>query len=105
MAGVPPLAGFYSKLGALLAMLSNSYVLVGTIAATLSAIGCFYYIKLVKIFFFDLDGGQSFWFGSGTKAIELFFVATTGVVTLFLCRPYSLILASSTASIALLYTV
>jgi proton-translocating NADH-quinone oxidoreductase chain N len=53
MAGIPPLAGFYSKAFLFFAtMSSNLYVLAigGVLASVLS---CFYYIRLVKIMYFE----------------------------------------------------
>lgn len=52
MAGVPPLAGFYTKLCVLLSIIANDHVLVTVLIAIFSSIGCFYYIRLTKILFF-----------------------------------------------------
>jgi NADH-quinone oxidoreductase subunit N len=51
-AGIPPLAGFYSKLCVLTCLISNGHVLIAVVVAIFSSIACFYYIRLIKILFF-----------------------------------------------------
>jgi NADH-quinone oxidoreductase subunit N len=53
MAGVPPLIGFFSKLLVFSAMLKNSNLVVSMLIALLSCVSCFYYIRIIKILFFD----------------------------------------------------
>jgi len=50
--GIPPMAGFFSKLGVLFALLSQSYIVTSIVVITFSSIACFYYIRLVKLFYF-----------------------------------------------------
>jgi NADH-quinone oxidoreductase subunit N len=52
VAGIPPLAGFYSKLCILVCLLIKGQVLITLIIAVFSSISCFYYIRLIKVFFF-----------------------------------------------------
>lgn len=52
IAGIPPLAGFYSKLCVIFSLISQNYIVTTLLVAILSSIACFYYIRLVKIFFF-----------------------------------------------------
>ena len=60
MAGIPPLLGFYSKLLVLFS-LSYSYNLVILITLViLSTISSFYYIRLIKLIFFDLNKNYVF---------------------------------------------
>jgi NADH-quinone oxidoreductase subunit N len=56
LAGVPPLVGFYAKLSVLQALLASSgafYVGLAVFAVFMSLIGAFYYLRLVKIMYFD----------------------------------------------------
>lgn len=53
MAGIPPLAGFYAKAGVFLAALSSSQYLLAIIGVLTSVISCYYYIRLVKIMYFE----------------------------------------------------
>jgi NADH-quinone oxidoreductase subunit N len=56
LAGVPPAVGFYAKLSVLQALVStNEPFLLGLaiFAVVLSLIGAFYYLRLVKVMYFD----------------------------------------------------
>nr|YP_008963208.1 NADH dehydrogenase subunit 2 [Gelidium vagum]AGO19322.1 NADH dehydrogenase subunit 2 [Gelidium vagum] len=53
MAGVPPLAGFFSKLFVLLVAMQNSNIGISIIAVTMSCVACFYYIRLIKYVYFE----------------------------------------------------
>ena len=52
MAGIPPLAGFFSKYLILINAIDSGYFLLALIAVTTSAISTFYYLRLIKWFFF-----------------------------------------------------
>jgi NADH-quinone oxidoreductase subunit N len=58
MAGIPPLAGFFSKLYLFLAAISSSFYLLATIAVLTSVVGCFYYIRLIKYLYFSSGVSQ-----------------------------------------------
>ncbi len=53
MAGVPPTAGFYAKLAVLQAVINAGYVWLAVIAVLFALIGAFYYVRLVKLMYFD----------------------------------------------------
>jgi proton-translocating NADH-quinone oxidoreductase chain N len=53
MAGIPPLAGFYSKAYLFFAAVSSNLYLVAIIGVLTSVVSCFYYIRLVKIMYFE----------------------------------------------------
>ena len=53
MAGVPPTVGFYAKLSVLQAVINAGYVWLAVVAVLLSLIGAFYYLRLVKLMYFD----------------------------------------------------
>ena len=53
MAGVPPTVGFYAKLSVLQAVIQVDMVWLALVAVFFSVIGAFYYIRLVKIMYFD----------------------------------------------------
>lgn len=57
LAGVPPLLGFYSKFVVFQATIEAGLVAFGAIAIAASVIGAFYYIKFVKVMFFDEPAG------------------------------------------------
>lgn len=53
IAGIPPLAGFYSKAFLFFAALSSNLYLIAVIGVVTSVISCFYYLRLVKIMYFE----------------------------------------------------
>ncbi len=55
MAGIPPFVGFFSKFFIFLNVINNDLIIVSIIAIIASGIGCFYYIRLIKIMFFETN--------------------------------------------------
>ncbi|MEG0677067.1 MAG: NADH-quinone oxidoreductase subunit NuoN [Comamonas sp.] len=56
MAGIPPLVGFYAKLSVLQALISSGSTLhigLAVFAVVMSLIGAFYYLRVVKVMYFD----------------------------------------------------
>ena len=56
MAGIPPLVGFYAKqavLQSLLASGQTAYIALAVFAVVMSLIGAFYYLRVVKVMYFD----------------------------------------------------
>ncbi len=56
MAGIPPLVGFYAKLSVLQALVASGeafYIGLAIFAVVMSLIGAFYYLRVVKVMYFD----------------------------------------------------
>lgn len=56
MAGIPPLVGFYAKLSVLQALIASGesfYIGLAIFAVIMSLIGAFYYVRVVKVMYFD----------------------------------------------------
>ncbi len=53
MAGVPPTVGFFAKLAVLQAAIQAELVWLAVFAVVFSVIGAFYYIRIVKLMYFD----------------------------------------------------
>jgi NADH-quinone oxidoreductase subunit N len=56
LAGLPPLVGFYAKLSVLQALISSqqtTYVVLAVFAVLMSLVGAFYYLRVVKVMYFD----------------------------------------------------
>ncbi|SUA66781.1 NADH-quinone oxidoreductase subunit N [Oligella urethralis] len=53
LAGIPPLVGFYAKLAVLQATVSAGHIWLAVLAVLLSLIGAFYYLRVVKVMYFD----------------------------------------------------
>jgi NADH-quinone oxidoreductase subunit N len=54
MAGLPPTVGFYAKLSVLQAVFAAGYAWLAVVAILLSLIGAFYYLRVVKLMYFDV---------------------------------------------------
>ena len=53
LAGIPPTAGFYAKLAVLSAAVSAGQIWLAVAAVVLSLVGAFYYLRVVKLMYFD----------------------------------------------------
>ena len=56
LAGIPPMAGFYAKLAVLQALVATGdplYLYLTVFAVMMSLIGAFYYLRLIKVMYFD----------------------------------------------------
>ena len=62
MAGIPPLVGFYAKLAVLQALVASGqtiYMSMAVFAVIMSLIGAFYYLRVVKLMYFDAPADES----------------------------------------------
>ncbi|GBD44530.1 NADH-quinone oxidoreductase subunit N [bacterium HR40] len=59
LAGIPPLAGFFGKLYVFLAAIRADLVWLAVVGVLTSVIGAFYYLRIVKIMYFD-EPAESF---------------------------------------------
>ncbi|MFC7734392.1 NADH-quinone oxidoreductase subunit NuoN [Roseomonas sp. GCM10028921] len=57
MAGIPPLAGFFSKLYVFLAAVQEGYWVLATVGVLTSVIGAYYYLRIIKVMYFDTPAG------------------------------------------------
>jgi NADH-quinone oxidoreductase subunit N len=53
MAGVPPTLGFYAKFAVLQAALQAGFVWVVVFAVLMAVVGAFYYLRVIKLMYFD----------------------------------------------------
>ena len=56
LAGVPPMVGFYAKLAILQALITTNvtgHIVLAVVAVLLSLIGAYYYLRIVKVMYFD----------------------------------------------------
>ncbi|PPR56193.1 MAG: NADH-quinone oxidoreductase subunit N [Alphaproteobacteria bacterium MarineAlpha4_Bin2] len=99
MAGVPPLAGFFGKLYIFLAAIEAQLYALAIIGVVSSVVGAFYYLRIVKIMYFD-DAAEPFDrpLGKGLGGV----VTITGLVTLFFFFVMSPVLDGAAAAAAAL---
>ncbi|MDP3621949.1 MAG: NADH-quinone oxidoreductase subunit NuoN [Polynucleobacter sp.] len=65
LAGIPPTVGFAAKLSVLEALVDANFVALAVIAVIASLIGAFYYLRVVKVMYFDEPVGEHSISGSG----------------------------------------
>ncbi|MDB5735639.1 MAG: NADH-quinone oxidoreductase subunit [Alphaproteobacteria bacterium] len=100
LAGLPPLAGFFAKFYVFLAAMQAGLVWPAVIGVLTSAIGLVYYLRLVKVMFFD-EPAPSFDIvtGFGSKAI---LALSAAVALLFIFAASPIITAADAAARSLL---
>jgi NADH-quinone oxidoreductase subunit N len=60
LAGIPPLAGFFAKYYVFLAAVQSGLYVLAVIGVVTSVIGAYYYLRIVKIMYFDEPEGVGF---------------------------------------------
>ena len=102
IAGIPPLAGFYSKAALFFAAVSSSQYLLAVFGVITSVISCFYYIRLVKIMYFEKS---KMWcsFSRVPKSSSLPLAVTFLFIISFMIYPSPLYLATHKCALALLF--
>jgi NADH-quinone oxidoreductase subunit N len=56
LAGVPPMIGFFAKLSVIQALVTTNvtgYIVLAVLAVLFSLVGAFYYLRVVKVMWFD----------------------------------------------------
>lgn len=99
MAGIPPLAGFFGKLYIFLPAIEAGLVSLAIIGVITSVISAFYYLRIIKIMYFDdmvepLDKYKS---GELTGVIAM----TGGLITFFWILPAPLLNIAEKAAVSL----
>jgi NADH-quinone oxidoreductase subunit N len=57
-AGVPPLVGFWAKLRIFQALWETDHLWLVVIAAAMSVVGAYYYLRVIKLMYFDEPAAQ-----------------------------------------------
>jgi len=81
LAGIPPTVGFYAKLAVLEAVVQAGHIALAVFAVMASLVGAFYYLRLVKVMYFDESKIESP-MDCGRTAQSL--LAANGIVVLLL---------------------
>ena len=58
LAGIPPLAGFFAKFYVFAAAIQAKLVALAVIGVVTSVVGAYYYLRIVKVMYFD-DAGRA----------------------------------------------
>ncbi len=59
LAGVPPAVGFYAKLLVLQSVVNSGQIWLAVLAVLASLVGAFYYLRVVKVMYFDEPADSS----------------------------------------------
>jgi len=82
LAGIPPLFGFWGKFVVFQAAVEADLIMLAAIGIAASVIGAFYYIKIVKIMYFDEPAGtivgKSDWAHQAILALCALFISPAG---------------------------
>jgi len=95
MAGVPPLAGFFAKFYVFLAAIKAGMFALAVLGVLTSVVGCYYYLMIVKVMYFDDPAPAFDPMGRALRAT----LAVTGLfVVLFFIYPGPLVDAAGVAA-------
>ena len=99
MAGIPPLSGFFGKLYVFSAAINAGLTTLAVIGVVTSIIGAFYYLRVIKVMYFD-SGKPEF----DKTATGVNFVMAAGAIAtcLFIFIPGPLVTAADAAAKALM---
>ncbi len=98
LAGIPPLAGFFAKFYVFLAAIDAELYALAVIGVLASVVGAFYYLRIVKVMYFDEPTDEFDPMPMELKAV----LGVTGVfVILFFVYPGPLISAAAIAAASL----
>jgi NADH-quinone oxidoreductase subunit N len=94
LAGIPPLSGFYSKLLVMMSLVYQSQYTIALLTAILSCIASYYYIRLIKIFFFGTSV-EGVWVSVQSRPLEFCTAIFSTIVVLLLASSDFILLLSS----------
>lgn len=101
MIGLPPLAGFFGKFNVFMAAVQAGYVWLAIVGVVFSVIGAFYYLRIIKIMYFDTPQGHfghvPGWGVAGVLGLSALFVLA------FILQPEAFIALTRDAAAALLH--
>jgi NADH-quinone oxidoreductase subunit N len=85
LAGVPPFAGFIVKLQVFMSAIKAGWVGVSVVAALASVVAAYYYLRIIKVMFFDEPNDeQKIEFEFGTKVVAIFM---SGIIVFYIFNP------------------
>jgi NADH-quinone oxidoreductase subunit N len=99
MAGIPPLSGFFAKLYVFYAAVQAGLVPLAVIGVLISVLSTFYYLRIIKIMYFDTGTPN---FDQRHAGVSFVIMASAIVTSLFVFYPSPVTSASQAASHALL---
>jgi NADH-quinone oxidoreductase subunit N len=80
LAGVPPFGGFWAKWFVLKELVASGHVWLATVAVIFSLIGAYYYLRVIKVMFFDEPQADQKFESSGGMGKIVFGLNTTAIM-------------------------
>lgn len=96
LAGIPPLAGFFGKFYIFMAAIESQMFILAIIGVLASVVGAFYYLRIVKIIYFD-EPKESY-DGFSFRSLNVLFYPSSLAVILFCIYPLPIINIANFAS-------
>ena len=100
LAGIPPLAGFFAKFYVFLAAVKAGLYPLAVIGVVASVVGAYYYVRIVKIIYFD-EPAPAFEQDMGASLAGI--ITATGVFTVFFLLGASPLISAAGAAAASLF--
>jgi NADH-quinone oxidoreductase subunit N len=100
LAGIPPLAGFFAKFYVFLAAIQAGLYPLAVIGVVASVVGAYYYLRIVKIIYFD-EPAPAFEHNMGASVASI--ITLSGVFTLFFLLGAAPIVNTAAAAAAALF--
>lgn len=95
LAGIPPLAGFFAKFYVFAAAIQANLVTLAVIGVVTSVIGAYYYLRIVKVMYFDAPVER---FERMSPGVSFVLVVSSAVVLLFWLVPAPIVNAAGAAA-------
>jgi len=86
MAGIPPFAGFFGKFYIFIAALEANLILLAVLGVISSVISAFYYLRIIKIMFFDNNDNANFQFKISSQSFFVLIISMV-FITFFIFYP------------------
>ncbi len=100
LAGIPPLAGFFAKFYVFLAAVDSGLYILCVIGVVSSVVGAFYYLRIIKIMYFDESVEN---FEKPIGSIMVFILTASSIFTVFfVVAPTPLISWAQQAAISII---
>ena len=96
LAGIPPLAGFFGKFYIFIAAIESNLLLLAIVGILASVIGAFYYLRIIKVIYFD-ESKNSF-DGFSHRSLGLLTQPSAILILIFCLYPLPLIQISNYAA-------
>ncbi len=106
LAGIPPMVGFYAKLSVLQALVTTNltgYLWLAVIAVLLSLVGAFYYLRVIKVMYFDESAADARRI-HGERGVQALLAVNGAAVLVLGLLPGGLMAMCSTAIVRALAT-